>query len=143
MTEDAVLELGQLPNLQKLVITSEALTERGFQALAKLRQLQTLSINVPQPPLRYLAHISQLPNLRSLTLLSVEPLDRQGAQQLANLRETLVELEFIFSDVLDEAIPELAKLTKLRKLTFGLCKVSYTGLKELRKTLVACQVKTE
>ncbi len=100
--------LHSLPNLSRMRLGGEFLSDRGMEELSKLKSLQVLTI--------YNSRISDtgLANLH----------------QLADLREFKINSQSVLSD---RGLKEITKLKQLRALHIKECKISDVGLADLHQ----------
>ena len=108
ITDFGLAKLGTLEKLRQLDLSGAAITPNGLKTLARLRNLQRLS------------------------LWNVKGIDDSAAPQLAAL-VNMTTLDLSNTDVGDETLARLAKLSNLRHLYLSETRVTPEGLAAFRK----------
>jgi Leucine-rich repeat (LRR) protein len=113
LADDGLRALGQCKRLTALSLSNTLITDAGVAELRHLDQLAFLEISSPHVTGKSLKTIAALPNLVTLTLAKW----RLGADDLAAL-EAMPNLTWLTlrTDLSDDFVPRLAKLTQLDSL---------------------------
>ncbi|MDC1141723.1 hypothetical protein OAU50_01405 [Planctomycetota bacterium] len=138
----SVLEsVGKLKGLTKLGIEGGVFTEKAMESIGSLQKLENLDCCPPTIPSNtFLQHLTDLPKLRILTLLSPKGLNNHGVLYLSKI-QPLEDLDIsLAEDVDDDAVKHLKKIKNLKRLSVMGTSISDEGLAELRATFPRAQI---
>ena len=142
LDEKVIASLGTLDPLHSLSFFNCRLTSGGEQALARLPNLQSLSlreVTFEEDSLgRLLAGLEEAESLRHLEL-ALPQLEEHHIPRLVRLRQ-LLSLSVSLSKISDAAIPGLAALSHLEQLDVSGTLVTRTGLPQLEALLPDCRI---
>jgi len=130
ITDDDLLLLRDLRNLEGLAIRSRYVTDAGLQHIAHLKNLRNLWLvraNITGPGL---AHIVSMPELRSLNLGGA-PITDHGIALLRN-HPSLRSLIVNSPHVTDEGVPHLAAIPQIENLSITGTSITGSGLRHLK-----------
>ena len=163
LTDRALTKLSGLKNLQKLCLVNTYVSNVGVQALAEMKSLQHVDIDVWNPINRESAALfGSLPNLEelylggnidaesaaglasapTLTRLELRAIDDSVAEVVADI-STLEWLRIWASPLSNEGLLDLAKLPKLKHLDLrnGFSgTVTLAGIKQFQEARPGCEV---
>ncbi len=114
ITDQGLVHLKGMVDLEDLMLSETKITGSGFDALRKLR------------------------NLKRLGLESTPVVDSSLAKLVSH--KQLEELWLMDTKISDKAIPYLAQLTGLKKLDVDLTEMTPDGVNQLRKALPNCEI---
>jgi cellulose synthase/poly-beta-1,6-N-acetylglucosamine synthase-like glycosyltransferase/Leucine-rich repeat (LRR) protein len=114
VTDDELLDLPGLPQIERLDCSDTRLTDRLLTHLEKMPALREVNLQGTQVTGSGLVHLAGLPRLQALNLART-PLDDAGAAHLAELKE-LRKLELGNTRVTGAGIEHLANLPRLQYL---------------------------
>jgi hypothetical protein len=161
--DDDLRAIGQLTQLEHLVLDRSNITDGGLRHLHNLRRLDFLSLRVPYLTSKGLVHLENLRQLRTLILEDCPNVDDAGVGHLRNLTELrylnlqrtrvkgpglvhfanlphLTHLIIGWNSLDDNAIPILASFKALQELHLGVSKISDEKIYELHDTLPRCRI---
>jgi hypothetical protein len=140
--------LGELKGLKKLRSLSLAgcirVTDKATETIGGFTDLEELSL----PSTVTEKGVKNLKGLKKLTSLYIggARLTDAAVKDIADNMPELVSLElgaFDGTNITDSAVPDLARLTKLKSLGIQGSKITDTGLKSLKDKLPGCTIKTK
>ena len=114
ISDEGLLQLATLENLESLKLYSDKLTDAGLAHLATLKNLKSLSLEVPQTRLRLPARVPGA--VPRLPMRPAPALTDAGLVHLAPL-DKLEVLEIRSGSFSDEGMVHLAKLSNLKQLS--------------------------
>ena len=94
LTDAELLRVGDLPQLDFLVISGSRTTDRGLANLGKLKKLKTLTLDAPGITDAGLAHLNGLTSLKTLGFSPRTPITAAGLAHLKGLN-SLEELNLV------------------------------------------------
>jgi hypothetical protein len=166
ITDDALVELEDLKQIEVLSVDRATGDEAGFKHLKGLTRLRELCVcggNIHDADLQHLGHLHQLEilyldslpkisdaglkhlkgltKLRRLTIFQAAVTDA-GFDYLAGMTQ-LECLELDFRNVSDAGLPKIAKLKQLQTLDLTRSRISRGGIIMLRHALPGCQIRPE
>jgi len=125
ITDAGLIHLGQLPNLRSLGISrihfndpamnTEYYTDRGLQALANCRRLESLSIGSPGITDAGMDHVAKLTHLKKLNLFGCDNVTEAGLAKLKTL-PSLTSLSVNRAQVTISGINQLGAMKHLTRL---------------------------
>jgi len=128
ITDAGLIHLGRLPNLRSLGIArihfsdpamnTEYYTDRGLQALANCRLLESLSIGSPGITDAGMDHVAKLPHLKKLNLFGCDNVTDAGLAKLKTL-PSLTNLSVSRAQVSLSGLNQLGALKHLTRLDVG------------------------
>jgi len=129
-------------------LDTELSSEQDWISLGKLTSLQRLDLDLIRPKVTdaYIAHLSGLQSLKSLSVSSVVVTDKGAVVSLEITDEGFAHLSKLTSlerltlhgaKITDEGLQHLEHLRSLRWLDLQGCKVTEQGLQQLKKKLPA------
>ncbi|MDA8746097.1 hypothetical protein N9N28_15845 [Rubripirellula amarantea] len=114
ITDQGLVHLKGMVDLEELILSQTKITGSGFDALRKLR------------------------NLKNLDLQSTPVVDSSLAKLVSH--KQLEELWLTDTRITDEAVPYLTQLTELKQLDVALTEMTPDGVQQLRKALPNCEI---
>ncbi|QDS87520.1 Leucine Rich repeats (2 copies) [Rosistilla ulvae] len=132
--DDGMAHVAQIPNLKVLALDFLWVSEDGLDALAPLQQLQEIYLAETTIGNEAIAKLAQFPQLKKVRLARNQ-IDASGLADMPKLTN-LEELDLSeCSQILDDAMPPLGELTKLKKLNLWRVNLTDAGIEPLN-TLV-------
>jgi Leucine-rich repeat (LRR) protein len=164
--DDGMKHVKELTGLEQLVLGNTSVTDAGLAELKGLKKLQSLTVSgcirmtdkctetiKGFTDLEYLSlpstvtekGVKNLIGLKKLTGLYIggAKLTDAAVKDIANNMSNLVTLDlgaFAGTDITDASVPNLARLTKLKKLGLQGSRITDSGLKILREKLPDCTI---
>lgn len=120
--------LSEFPALRRLVILGEALTDEAFAHVGKCTELTELVIGVHNSAGvtdKAFEHLANLQQLQTLEILEIAPTDK-SMQQIGKLRR-LKTLRLYSTSITDQGLAELHGLTDLEELELDPCMIDGSG----------------
>jgi len=139
-TDEALAHLGGLTWLEWLDLSCSGVTGTGLSHLGGMKLLEQLELWGAALTSDGLAHLPDLPGLRRLTLSINFGLTGGALSHLINRLPALEDLDISNSEIGDEAVPHLGRLTGLRQLNVRYTCISRDGAKELKAALPHCRI---
>lgn len=130
-TVGSVVHVAELPDLEKVNLSSTNVGDDGLAHLAKLSQLKELGLTNTKVTDKGLEHLAGLTNLTVLSLNGCDVTDA-GLVHLKNLKE-LKQLHLNETKVSDAGLTHLADLDKLESLLLFGTPVTSSGAAAFRK----------
>lgn len=124
--------LSEFPALWRLVILGEALTDEAFAHVGKCTELTELVIGVHNSAGvtdKAFEHLANLQQLQTLEILEIAPTDK-SMQQIGKLRR-LKTLRLYSTSITDQGLAELHGLTDLEELELDPCMIDGSGFAAL------------
>jgi hypothetical protein len=129
-TDDALIHVRALPELQRLDLRETAITDAGMAHLQGLTQLQWLPLEGTQVTDAGLVHLRGLTRLRELDLTGL-PITDAGMAHLQGLTQ-LRRLVLTNNPITDAGCAHVSRLTKLRELDLTGTQVTDAGMVHLQ-----------
>jgi len=139
LTDDGLIHLRGLTNLEQLMLGSGKVTDAGMPHIARLKKLEILNLWGTGIGDAGLARLRGLRNLRELTLNGTRITDA-GIETLRGMKSLRV-LGLAGTRVTDAGLTGLRDLDKLRELSIWDAPVSAAGMADLRKALPGLLIK--
>ncbi len=130
--------LKRLPELGRLRVVSDKVTDADLEHLNGLSQLKELIVGCPSVTDAGLEPLAGLKKLKTLAFVSAKITDA-GLPRLEAL-ENLDELWLSDTKVTDGGLERLRRLTKLRRLHLGNPGVTEAGIKRLQQAMPWCVI---
>jgi hypothetical protein len=140
ITDAGCAHLSKLSRLKGLELLGLQLTDKTIAALSELPRLESLQLRGEQMTNEGLAHLRRLPALRGLTLygntmtVPGTQIDGGGLRNIAELKH-LENLSLRNVNASDEEVEQLARLTKLKSASFFMTRVTEAGMAQLQQTM--------
>jgi len=138
ITDDGLSSLKQLNELKWLNLYDCNISDKGVRSLESLSRIEVLGLGNTKVSDQSLAHISGLKNMTKLSLENtaitnacIDTLATFDRLELLGLGATSVD---------DRIITKLLMLRNLKKLYVDRTRMSASGVKELRKKLINCEI---
>jgi len=138
VTDDWLVHLEHLPDLEKVYIGGKRITDAGVARLAGLRRLKWLDLATTGMTDNGLIHLKSLTKLERLDLRDTNVTDA-GLVHVAGLRR-LQNLKLDHTRVTDAGLPNLRGLSNLLVLWLPHTTVSEAGAAELQMALPNCKI---
>lgn len=129
--EDADLQL--LPDLGRIglfKVDQAPIGNEGLRFLEKCRSVERIYLDHTRIDARGLAIIAKAPQLKKLTLIGLNTIDREGLESLASIT-TLEHLSLDACNITSAQLPILAKFSSLQQLDLSRTKITDAGLGSL------------
>jgi hypothetical protein len=162
-TDEHLILLGKLNNLRSLSLNNTRITDDGLTHLRAFKKLEDLNLSQNDITGAGLAHLRGLPHLKNLDLNGTQVGDEHAEEvgrftqlRKLNLRHTrisdralkhleqLVNLEELdvggVTQITDEGLSHLCKMTWLKHLNVRAKRVTTDGTARLRQALPECEV---
>jgi hypothetical protein len=124
-TDKIIAELPALPNLRGLYLAQQ---EHRYRRLDRLTLLESIRITEGCIDEHVLREISGLPNLREVAL---NGLGASADLSFLPSRPRLVALDLYNGDISADALENIGKCSRLRDLSFYMCRVDCSGVRHL------------
>jgi Leucine-rich repeat (LRR) protein len=131
VTDDGLVYLKELKQLQTLYLSGTQVTDAGLVHLKELKQLQSLDLSFTQVTDAGLVHLKELKQLQSLEIGDTQVTD-DGLVHLKELKQ-LQKLYLGRTQVTDDGLVHLKELKQLQSLNLNGTQVTDDGLVHLKE----------
>ena len=131
VTDADLSYLKPFPQLKRLQLGQGKITDKAFDQIKQLTQLQALSLSGCQDITdKGIAHLAALSKLQTLSLGGCKKITDEGFKVLAKL-SNLQDLDLSYTSITNDGVAALKGLKNLRKLSLNATKVSDPALAHL------------
>jgi Leucine-rich repeat (LRR) protein len=131
--------IGGLKQLRSLNIAGLNISDLGVSQLKTITGLQSLDLSRTQVTNKVFDTLIQLQNLERLSLWRVKRIDDGAAAQIAGLKHVNT-LDLSETAITDHALEQMAGMKQLRRLYLSGSKVTSAGLEAFRRAVPQCEV---
>lgn len=139
MSDNGMLQLGNLENLTTLDVSLRNVTDEGLKHISHLKVLKSLSAGATEITDFGMPELAKIQSLCALFLRGTAITD-VGVRDITQLRQ-LSSLNLSHTMITDSGLRELQKLKGLRLLNVSQTLVTAAGVNEFRASLPNCRLK--
>ncbi len=144
VSDAGLQQLAKLRNLELLSLYGNAVTDDGLKHLSSMSNLGEIDLSLLPISDDAVRHLAKLPRLRRLELLYSEGfagtnISDVGLKRLGEFSQ-LTHLNLIGAKISDKGLRHISQLKKLLHLQLTNSTVTVTGVERLRKSLPNCEI---
>jgi hypothetical protein len=138
VTDETLLKLATMRNLQEIVVPYSAVTDSGAETLSHFTAMRTLNLSDAKVTRIGIERLERMPALEKLYLAG-KGLDDSVAETISRMRN-LTDLSLRETKITDKSIPFLEQLSRLKYIDIFGTDISEEGYRRLKGKLPNCDV---